>query len=113
MAQLSIQSEKEYLLVTINGELVLADSQQIKEEVKKAIEEDKRYQVIIDLSGVDFIDSSGLGVLIGWFKTVNQAQGKIAYVGLAEYVKKIISLAKLDKIFPIYSSASEAIAHLA
>ena len=108
MAQLSIQSEKEYLLVTISGELVLADSQQIKEEVKKAIEEDKRYQVIID-----FIDSSGLGVLIGWFKTVNQAQGKIAYVGLAEYVNKIISLAKLDKIFPIYSSASEAIAHLA
>ena len=51
MAQLSIQSEKEYLLVTISGELVLADSQQIKEEVKKAIEEDKRYQVIIDLSG--------------------------------------------------------------
>ena len=108
MAQISIQAEEVYLLVTITGELVLTDSQQIKEEVKSAIEKDARYQVIIDLSGVDFIDSSGLGVLIGWFKTVNQAQGKIAYVGLTEYVNKIISLAKLDKIFPICASVTEA-----
>lgn len=113
MAQISIQAEKTYLLVTINGELVLTDSQQIKEEVKQAIEKDGRFQVVIDLSKVDFIDSSGLGVLIGWFKTVNQAQGKIAYVCLTEYVSKIISLAKLDKIFPIYATAEEALAQFA
>lgn len=113
MAQVSIQTEKAYLLVTINGELVLTDSQQIKEEVKQAIEKDGRFQVVIDLSKVDFIDSSGLGVLIGWFKTVNQAQGKIAYVGLTEYVNKIISLAKLDKIFPIYAACEEATAQFA
>ena len=113
MAQLSIQSEKDFLLVTVSGELVLTDSQQIKEDVKKAIEKDQRYQVMIDLSDVDFIDSSGLGVLIGWFKTVNQAQGKIAYAGLSEYVSKIINLAKLDKIFPIYATTVEAISHFA
>ena len=112
MAQISVQSQENFLLIAIEGELVLLDSQRIKEEVKQAITDDGRYRVVIDLSSVDFMGSSGLGVLIGWVKTVNQVQGKIVYAGLTDYVRKIISLAKLDKIFTICPQVEEAQAYL-
>ena len=68
----------------------------------------QQYHVIIDLSQVSFIDSSGLGALIAWFKMVNQHQGRIVFCGLTDHVRKIIGYAKLDKIFTIVDTMEEA-----
>lgn len=97
MSQMQIQQREGYLLVRLFGELVMAQSGEIKEQVKAALAGENP-QIIIDMKDVEFIDSSGLGVLIAWFKAVNQKQGKIVFANISQYVKRIIDLAKLDKI---------------
>ena len=109
MCQVVVEAKNQYLLVSLSGQLVLNCSSELKEKVKEAANEHQQYHLIVDLSQVDFIDSSGLGVLIAWFKHVNEAQGKVIYTNVTEYVYKIIRLAKLDKIFTITDSVNDAI----
>ena len=68
----------------------------------------RRLSVIADMTGVTFIDSSGLGVMVAWFKMCNQSQGKLAFCGLNSHVSRIVGYAKLDKIFTIVDTLEEA-----
>ena len=56
---------------------------------------------------VEFIDSSGLGVMVAWFKMCNQEQGKLIFCALNSHVSRIIGYAKLDKIFNIAESLED------
>lgn len=68
-------------------------------------------KVIVDLSQVKFIDSSGLGALVSFVKAVGR-NGNIALVGLTPGVKEILRLTRLDRVFQIFSSEKEALGHL-
>lgn len=113
MGKVKLEKQENYLLAEIDGEFTLATTNELKENVKQYIESNNLYRIIIDLSQVEFIDSSGLGVLIAWFKMVNQAQGKIIYASPNDHVRKIIGFAKLDKIFTITETLEEAITVIA
>lgn len=107
MSQVQTENRANYLWVKLTGELVLSQSNDVKEQVRSHLM-NAGENVIIDMSAVDFIDSSGLGVLIAWFKTVNQHQGQIIFVGVSQYVQRIIHLAKLDKILTQTATIEEA-----
>jgi len=80
----------------------------IKEEIKEQLTKLEQKNLILDLSGVPLLDSSGLGILISLFKYINQQQGKIVYVGATDYVKKIIGFAKLEQIFTLAPDLEQA-----
>ena len=65
-------------------------------------------QIIINLSYVEFIDSSFLGALVAGFKLVKSRKGKIVLVDLHPHVQTTMSLTHMDKIFPIYHTVEEA-----
>ena len=95
MCQVHLEKNAHCVTAAISGEFILGCTSEIKEKVK-------------NLSQVSFIDSSGLGALIAWFKMVNQHQGRIVFCGLTDHVRKIIGYAKLDKIFTIVDTMEEA-----
>lgn len=70
--------------------------------------EDGDTRVVIDLSATEFIDSSGLGVLIGGLKTARQAGGDLRIAGATDAVRKVLSLTNLDRVLRNHSSAAEA-----
>jgi len=107
MADVQMINQDGILQVVLNGELVLANAALVKEEVKAQLNE-AAPKVLVDLSKVDFVDSSGLGVLISWFKAVNEKQGVIVYCAMTAYVKKIVKISKLDKIFLLAENEAEA-----
>lgn len=64
--------------------------------------------VVIDLSGVDFIDSTGLGVLMGGAKRVRSGGGDIRLVMAGSRLAQLIELTRLDRVVDVYDSISAA-----
>lgn len=107
MCQVTLEKHTGYLTVLLQGELILGCTSEIRDKVKNYAEETQIYHILIDLSQVRFLDSSGLGTLVAWFKMANQHQGKVVFCGFTEYVRKIVGYAKLDKIFTIADTLEE------
>jgi anti-sigma B factor antagonist len=69
-------------------------------------------RVTLDLTNVDFVDSSGLGVIVTILKLVGR-KGELAICGAKEAVLDFFRLTRLDKIFRLYPTSTEAVAALA
>jgi len=65
-------------------------------------------RIVLDLSGVDFIDSSGLGAVVSVLKTLG-GEGELTIGGLREPVGSLFRLTRLDRVFRIYPSAEDAV----
>ena len=68
------------------------------------------YDIIIDLEAVEFLDSTGLGVLVGGLKKVRAHDGSLDLVCTQERLLKIFRITGLTKVFPIHTSVEEAVA---
>jgi len=58
--------------------------------------------VVVDLSGVEFLDSAGVGVLVALFKNSRSHGGRARFCGLTPGVRSVLALIQLDRIFEIY-----------
>jgi anti-sigma B factor antagonist len=65
-------------------------------------------RLIVDLSGVDFLDSTGLSVLVKALKRIREADGSLDVIVSAERVAKVFRLTGLDKVIPLHASVQEA-----
>ena len=72
--------------ISFSGEITLDNSLIFKEEIKNYLVDKGIYFLIIDLNEVEFIDSSGLGMLISFFKEINEKKGQLVYIGIHDYV---------------------------
>ena len=64
--------------------------------------------VVVDLSGVEFLDSAGVGVLVGLFKNSRLHGGRARFCGLTPGVRSVLELIQLDRIFEIYDDTETA-----
>ncbi|MCL5035960.1 MAG: STAS domain-containing protein [Chloroflexi bacterium] len=96
-------------IVDILGEIDVYTSSWVKEAIAEFIKEGN-YNIIINLEGVRYIDSTGLGVLIGALKRVKEHEGSISLICTNPQIKKIFNITGLSKIFAIYKSEEEALA---
>ena len=64
--------------------------------------------VVIDLSCVDYLDSAGVGVLVGLFKNARLRGGRARFCNLTPGVRSVLELIQLDRIFEIYDDAETA-----
>lgn len=67
-------------------------------------------QLVIDLSQVSFIDSSGLGALLSGFKSANLRSGSLVLAGLQSRVQSMFELTRLHRVFEIFTSVDDALA---
>ena len=98
----------EYVL-PLEGEIDLHVSPRIAASLASIIEE-KPKQLVVDLSRVSYIDSSGLAVLIEAMQNVAQYNGTFALAGLQESVRPIFEIARLDQVFRIFPDVDSALA---
>lgn len=100
------------LIVRISGELDLVVADEFRLKVEKALDDHPVQNILINMSKVDFIDSSGLGVILGRYKRISLTGGKIALAVLKPQVKRILELSGLLKIMEQYDSEEEALDQL-
>jgi anti-sigma B factor antagonist len=65
--------------------------------------------VVVDLTGVEFLDSAGVGVLVGLFKNSRLRGGRARFCGMSPGVRSVLELIQLDRIFEIYDDVEEAV----
>ncbi|MBI2251917.1 MAG: STAS domain-containing protein [Armatimonadetes bacterium] len=103
-------NNKNYL-IEINGEIDVYTSIKVKEVINELIDKG-HYQFVISLEGVRYIDSTGLGVLIGALKKVKEHDGNINLICTSPQIKKIFNITGLVKIFEIFKNEEEALKNL-
>jgi stage II sporulation protein AA (anti-sigma F factor antagonist) len=89
------------LYVRLYGDIDHHSAKYIREEVDRSI---YRYQpptVIIDLSKVEFMDSSGLGLILGRYTKINMLGGILKVANPTDKIEEMLKLAGTDKLFPI------------
>ncbi len=94
--------------VDVHGEIDVYTSPKVKETIHSLIEKG-HYNLIINLEGVRYIDSTGLGVLIGALKKVREHNGRILLICTNPQIKKIFNLTGLVKIFEIFPDEEQAL----
>jgi len=82
-------------------------------DLQRAFREPEVHGVIVDLSGVSYIDSAGLGVLLGQWSHTQRGGYKYALVGMSPRVHTIFEITHTDKVLPIFATISEAEASFA
>lgn len=90
-------------VVELQGEIDLSTAAVFKETVYKVIESGKT-DIIIDLNGLEFMDSTGLGVLVAALKKTSTEGGKISLICDKRNILKVFSITGLDKVFSIYDN---------
>jgi len=96
-----------WLLLKLDGSLDAATATKLKPEVV-AIEQAKQTKVVVDLSGVTLIDSTGVGILISLFKRLRALEGHVYFAGLNGQPKEIFRLLRLDRSLDLFPTVEEA-----
>lgn len=112
--ELDISSERtpeDIGVIEVAGELDLYTAPRLKEQLLSLLD-DGVQKVIVDMSGVHFIDSSALGVLIGGVKRLKPDGGTMVLVSIDENVNWIFRITGLNNVFDIFSTRDEAISSL-
>ena len=107
--ELEITTERAEGLCVVHlvGEVDVYTAPRLKESLLEHIESGC-VDIIVDLEHVGFIDSSGLGVLVGALRRVKERSGSIRLACSRDNVLKIFKITGLDKVFPIFGNVAEA-----
>ena len=93
------------MIVTLKGEVDLHDSPEARKQILQNLN-DKNH-VLVDLSGVKYIDSSGIASLVEGFQRARSLQLEFGLVGVSDAARQVLELARLDKVFQIKDSIAE------
>lgn len=107
--KLNFISNKKTTVVRVAGELDLVSADEFRKEVDAAMEQNCSDNVILNLNEVSFIDSSGLGVILGRYKKVTMRGGKMGIVGAQIQVKRILELSGVLNITDSFATENEAL----
>lgn len=108
-------SEREgWTVVAVVGELDVATAPRLRQEVQRVVGTRSGSAagpaIVLDLSGVDFLDSTGLGVIVGALKRVRTQGGDLRLAGAPHRVVRVFEITRLDEVLPMHDDVAAAIA---
>ena len=96
--EISIAGKYRTLVVKLSGDLDHHSAGKLRETIDRELERTGAVNVAFDLGRVSFMDSSGIGLIMGRYKVVHALGGKIVIYGLSENVRRIIEMSGIDKL---------------
>lgn len=106
--KLSAREESQVFVVSVEeARIDAANCLQFKENFRQLAPDD-RDRIVLDLNGVDFVDSSGLGAIVGVMKLL-APQTRLELCNLGELVQKVFKLTRMDRVFVIHSELVDAL----
>lgn len=98
-------------IVTITGDITLqrGESVRLTDKVQSLLQQDYR-KLVLDLGGVSFVDSAGLGELVQTSVTARKAGGEVKLLNVTRRLESLLTMTKLLTVFDTYDSEAEALA---
>jgi anti-sigma B factor antagonist len=94
-------------LLTLRGEIDVYTAPRLRQAIIDVVDGGAT-SIVVDMEKVDFLDSTGLGVLVGGLKRVRLKEGTLAIVTTQDKLLKIFDITGLNKVFSIYPSVEQA-----
>ncbi len=105
----TIEERHDVVIIRMDGDVVGGpDAAALSEKIRKFLSTGKK-KFIIDLKSVRWMNSSGLGILIGCLTTVRNSNGKLNLLHIPHKVKDLLNLTKLNRVFQLFEDEDKAI----
>jgi stage II sporulation protein AA (anti-sigma F factor antagonist) len=96
------------LVINIIGDIDQHNTEELRVKIDRAFERSHCRHIIFDFSSVSFMDSSGIGLLIGRYKTASAKGGAVAIAGMTNELKRIYNISGLKKIIKSFDTLDDA-----
>jgi stage II sporulation protein AA (anti-sigma F factor antagonist) len=107
--QIKFSNKGSTLIASINGELDHHSIEYVREKIDYEIMKANIKNLIFDFSKVNFMDSSGIGVIMGRYKNIKKINGQAALINVNLHIRRILEMSGVLKIVPIYDNIENAI----
>jgi len=101
-------SHPPFTVLSVRGEVDVYTAPRLREKLVELVSQG-RHQIVIDLEGVDFLDSTGLGVLVGGLKRLRSHSGDLDLVCTQHRILKVFEITGLTKVFAIHDTVEAAV----
>jgi anti-sigma B factor antagonist len=98
-------------VIRVSGEIHVSTAPEFAQRLSAAIDSGKT-AIVLDMSGVEFIDSTGLSVLLNGLRLVTQMHGRLAIVCANPTVLRLFQITSLHETFDIFPDRPQAVAHV-
>ena len=109
---LKFDKKDDKLIVGLMGELDHHSAEEVRVKIDDRIDRDNIKKVILNFSGVTFMDSSGICVVIGRYKKMQNRGGKLCVADINRTVNKVFEISGMYKIIEVYRNIDEAIVNI-
>lgn len=106
---LATREEDGRAIVAVGGEIDVYTAPKLRDQITELVSNGS-YNIVIDLEAVEFLDSTGLGVLVGGLKKVRAHDGSLELICSQERLLKIFRITGLAKVFVIHDSVDPSVA---
>jgi stage II sporulation protein AA (anti-sigma F factor antagonist) len=109
---INLEVKKDVLCIRLSGELDHHTAEELREECSKLIESENIKHIILNLEELSFMDSSGLGVILGRYKQIKQKHGEMVVCAISPAVNRLFEMSGLFKIIRLEPSEENALQRL-
>jgi len=111
MAELNTNERQagDVTVLDMSGKITIGEgSVALRAAIRRLLEEGKK-RILLNLAGVSYIDSSGIGELVSSYTAINKEDGQLKLLNLTQKIKDLLTITKLLTVFDVYDSEAEAL----
>jgi anti-sigma B factor antagonist len=111
MAELDIRERQagDVTVLDMNGKVTIGEgSVALRSAIRRLLEEGKK-KILLNLAGVGYIDSSGIGELVSSYTAINKENGQLKLLNLTQKLQDLLAITKLLTVFDVYENESDAL----
>ena len=111
MAELNINERQagDVTVLDMSGKITIGEgSVALRTAIRRLLEEGKK-RILLNLSGVSYVDSSGIGELVSSYTAINKDGGQLKLLNLTQKLQDLLTITKLLTVFDVYDSEAEAL----
>ena len=111
MAELNINERQagDVTVLDMSGKITIGEgSVALRTAIRRLLEEGKK-RILLNLAGVSYVDSSGIGELVSSYTAINKEGGQLKLLNLTQKLQDLLTITKLLTVFDVYESESEAL----
>jgi anti-sigma B factor antagonist len=106
---LRVQHQDDRAIVHVGGEVDVATCPQLRDLLNEVVDQGV-YHLVVDLEKVSFLDSSGIGVLVGVYRRIREHGGSLRLTGPSVAVRRVLELTRVTTVLPLSATVEEATA---